>query len=108
MDFDYDSYSEKTEHLRTTLTKERPLPRLSFLHTLLRTFSPSERLALYVLTILLGISSLALLAGLNASVSVNIPAQGGSLTEGETGPARFINPVLTLSQPDEDLSALVY
>jgi peptide/nickel transport system substrate-binding protein len=108
MNFDYDSYSEKTERLKTTLTKERPVRRLSFMETMLRRFSPGERLALYALTILLGASALALLVGLNAAVSVDIPAQGGSLTEGETGPARFINPVLTLSQPDEDLSALVY
>ncbi|HWP61393.1 MAG TPA: peptide ABC transporter substrate-binding protein, partial [Candidatus Paceibacterota bacterium] len=40
--------------------------------------------------------------------SVSVPTAGGSLTEGETGPARFINPLLAISQADQDLTALVY
>src|SRR3989344_3103291 len=107
VDFDYNPPSN-TENLRTKLAKKRPLWRMSFLDTLLRDFSSGERLVLYALSIILGISTLALLAGLNAMVSVTVPAEGGSLTEGEVGPARFINPVLTLSQPDEDLSELVF
>ncbi len=98
---DLDSYSNK-------LTKPRAIPRLSFLEDVLRVFSPGERLALYVLTVLLGASVLSLLVGLNAAVSVSVPAQGGTLTEGEVGSARFINPILTLSQPDEDITELVY
>ncbi len=98
---DFDSYSDK-------LTKPRAIPLLSFLEGVLRTFSSGERLLFYTFTIFLGASAFALLAGLNASVSVNVPAAGGSLTEGEVGSARFINPVLTLSQPDEDLVQLVY
>ncbi len=98
---DLDSYSD-------TLTKPRSLWRLSFLKDALRTFSPGERLVLYIFSIVLGASAFALLAGVNASVSVDVPAEGGSLIEGEVGSARFINPVLTLSQPDEDLAQLVY
>ncbi|OGG49637.1 hypothetical protein A2763_03075 [Candidatus Kaiserbacteria bacterium RIFCSPHIGHO2_01_FULL_54_36] len=91
-----------------TLTKERTVGHFSSLGDVLRTFSPGERLILYAFTILLGISALALLAGLNSAVSVTVPTQGGTLVEGEVGPARFINPILMLSQPDEDLSMLVY
>ncbi|MDO8514184.1 MAG: ABC transporter substrate-binding protein [bacterium] len=98
---DFNSYSEK-------LTKLRVVSRLSFLDDVLRALTPGERLVLYALTILLGASVLALLAGVNSAVSVTIPAAGGSLTEGEIGSARFINPILTLSQPDEDIAALVY
>ncbi len=98
---DIDSYSEK-------LTKTRTIPRLAFLEDVLRTFSPGERLLLYTLTILLGVSTLILFVGLNTSVSVSVPVEGGSFVEGEIGSARFVNPVLTLSQPDEDLSKLVY
>lgn len=108
MDFDYDSYPEKTQNLKETLVKKRSLWRVSSLEGMLRTFSPGERLLLYGLTIILGISALALLAGLNSSVSVRVPAAGGTLVEGEVGPARFINPILSLSQPDLDLTALVY
>lgn len=98
---DLDSYSDK-------LIKPRTIPRLSFLEDVLRAFSPGERFVLYVLTVLLGASALSLLVGLNAAVSVSVPAQGGTLTEGEVGSARFINPILTLSQPDEDITELVY
>lgn len=70
--------------------------------------SPFERLVLYILTAILGISTLALLAGANAAVSVTVPSHGGSLTEGLLGPARFLNPLIPMSQADADISALVY
>ena len=90
------------------MTKPRRISRFATLEGLLRTFSPGERFLLYGLTIVLGLSAFALLAGANASVSVTIPSHGGSLTEGEVGPARFLNPVIAMSQADADLSALVY
>lgn len=65
-------------------------------------------MVLYGLTIIMCLSALAIIAGVNRSVSVNVPAPGGRLTEGVTGPARFINPVLAMSDADEDLTALVY
>ena len=108
MAFDYDSYSDKTKEVKEKLLKERPLWRITVLERLMRSFSIGERLVLYVLTGILSLSALALITGVNAAVSVTVPAHGGTLTEGEVGPARFINPILTLSQPDEDLSALVY
>lgn len=75
---------------------------------LLRTFSPAERLLLYLLTALLGISALVLFVGLNSAASVTVPGTGGTLVEGVVGPARFINPVLAVSEADEDLTKLVY
>ena len=63
---------------------------------------------LYALSAIFAISALALLAGANDLVSVSVPVRGGTLTEGEVGPARFINPVLTLSGADQDLTELVY
>ncbi|HEY4513985.1 MAG TPA: ABC transporter substrate-binding protein [Candidatus Paceibacterota bacterium] len=80
----------------------------SRLESLLRSFSPGERLVLYVLSAFLAASTLALVAGVNASVSVVEPARGGTLSEGIVGPPRFINPVLAISQADEDITALVY
>src|SRR3989344_1800114 len=77
VDSDYDSYSDKTQNLKKTLTKERSIWRVGSLEDLLRLFSPSERLLLYGLTILLGVSALALLVGLNSAVSVTIPSAGG-------------------------------
>lgn len=102
------SSSQNTDQIKTVALRPRRLLRLASLERLLIAFSPAERLLLYILTMLLGLSAFALLAGANAAVSVRVPAYGGTLVEGEVGPVRFINPVLTLSQADEDMSALVY
>ncbi len=94
--------------LQSTLTKERSFFRLSSLDDLLTSFSAAERLLLYILTLALAVSALALLAGANATVSTNVPARGGHIVEGLVGPARFINPVLATSAADNDLTALTY
>ncbi|MEY4747165.1 MAG: hypothetical protein RLZZ416_214 [Candidatus Parcubacteria bacterium] len=105
----FDSFSYTTpEKLSVKLTRRRAVPSLAALERLLRAFSPGERLALYLVSAVLGLSTFALLAGLNAAISTNVPARGGSLTEGEVGSVRFINPVLALSQADTDLASLVY
>lgn len=108
MSFDLDSYSEKTADLKEKLTRERRVRHFSFFENMLTGFSPSERLILYGFSALLAISATIMLAGLNRAVSVPVPVSGGSLKEGEVGSARFINPLLTLSQPDQDLTELVY
>lgn len=71
-------------------------------------FTPLERLALYGLTITLGLSTLGLLVSLNERITTDVPAHGGTIVEGETVPARFVNPVIAVSQADLDISALVY
>ena len=90
------------------LTKEHRILSFERLEELMRRFSPAERLLLYIFSILLGLSTLFLLASLNIAFSVEIPSTGGSFVEGETGPARFINPILAVSEPDQDISELVY
>jgi peptide/nickel transport system substrate-binding protein len=107
MDFDLSPSDRQTE-LRATLTKERRFRFLVRFEEMLRSFSPAERLALYALAALLALSTLILMVGIDIAASVEVPASGGSLVEGELAPARFINPVLTLSQADEDLTQLVY
>lgn len=103
-----DDSSGTTPVLKTSLTRERSFLRFSALDDLLARFSPAERLVLYMLTIFLSVSALALLAGANETVSVNMPSRGGSITEGLVGPARFINPVLSTSAADGDLTALTF
>lgn len=105
---DFDSYSPQTNDLKTKLTKHREVRHFSLFEKTLAAFSPGERLLLYILLIALAASVLALLAGINRVVSVTVPSRGGSLLEGVVGPARFINPLLALSGPDKDLSALIY
>ena len=108
MALDLDSYSEKIENLKAKLGRARFLRHLSTLESMLKTFRPGERIVLYALISVLSLSALFLLAGANAAVSVQVPARGGSITEGVVGPVRFVNPLLTLSGPDKDLTMLVY
>ncbi len=98
----------QTDGIAEALTKRRTFWRLPILEALLVRFSPAERLALYVLAVLMVIGATMIVVELNDRVSVLVPAHGGSFTEGEVGPVRFINPVLALSQADQDLTALVY
>ncbi len=108
MDPDSNSPVEPKEKISATLTKKRELRRLEALENIMASFRPSERLLLYILTIVMSVSVFVLLAQLNASVSTIIPSRGGNIIEGEVGTARFINPVLATSQADQDLTALVY
>jgi len=94
--------------MTTPFDQERRVPRLKALEELLRIFSPAERLALYVFSILLALSAFVLLIEANALVSVEVPAPGGTLTEGIVGTPRFVNPLLAASQSDRDLTMLVY
>jgi peptide/nickel transport system substrate-binding protein len=108
MDEDIDSPSTQKVALKEAMLRPRRLAKLTLFENIMRLFSPAERLLLYGFTITLSFSALALVAGANATVSVYVPSSGGVLTEGQVGPARFINPVLTMSQADEDLTELVY
>ncbi|HVU75483.1 MAG TPA: ABC transporter substrate-binding protein [Candidatus Paceibacterota bacterium] len=99
--------SEHTE-IQTAALRVRRISRFATLERLLLSFTTAERLLLYILAAALALSAFVLLVEANAAVSVRVPTSGGTLVEGEIGPVRFINPVLTLSQADEDVSALVY
>lgn len=90
------------------LTRERRWRFLDSMEGALHVFGPAERFALYALAGLLGISTFVLVAGVSALVTVTTPSYGGTLLEGVVGSARFINPLLVLSQPDQDIAALVY
>lgn len=90
------------------MTKPRSHSYFSILDGILHTFSPGERLLLYMVSIILSASALVLLIGVNNAVSVVIPSSGGMLTEGVISPPRFINSILDISQIDGDLTTLVY
>jgi peptide/nickel transport system substrate-binding protein len=81
---------------------------LEALERLKRNLSPVERACFYVFAALLTIASLTLLARLNGALLVEVPRRGGSLTEGLVGTPRFINPLFALSEPERDLTGLVY
>ncbi|MBI2612422.1 peptide ABC transporter substrate-binding protein [Candidatus Kaiserbacteria bacterium] len=105
---DFDSSRRDTENLKTKLFKHRHVPHLSRYEHVRRALSPGEHLLVSILAGLLVISVLTIIVGLTGAVSVQVPSHGGTLTEGVIGPARFVNPLLSLSGPDKDLTALVY
>lgn len=51
---------------------------------------------------------LSMLFRLNTQFLVEIPQFGGELREGVVGSPRFVNPVLALSETDQDLTSLLY
>ncbi len=71
-------------------------------------FSATEKVLFGGLVIIAGITSLFMLQRVNSYFSVEIPAYGGELHEGEIGLPHTINPVLAITDVDRDISSLVY
>lgn len=88
--------------------KELNLRALSRAEQALRQMSITEKVFFYVASFIFCLSSILLLHKLNDAFLVEIPAHGGTLTEGIIGTPRFINPLLALSDADRDLTTLVY
>ncbi|MHB8710188.1 MAG: ABC transporter substrate-binding protein [Minisyncoccota bacterium] len=96
------------DEARKRLTRVRSIPLFERLSARVRAFSPGDRALFYLLAILVAIASFSGLYALEQSLLVPVPAYGGTLTEGEVGSPRFINPLLAISDADRDLSALTY
>ncbi len=71
-------------------------------------FSLFERLIVIASAILLVFASASLVIKLNNYFSIQVPKNGGEITEGMIGIPRFVNPVLATSDTDRDLSSLLY
>jgi peptide/nickel transport system substrate-binding protein len=78
------------------------------LESTVRSFSASGRVLFWFFAGLLFVSVAGLLYLLNASLLVAVPSHGGTWSEGLVGAPRFINPVLAVSDADEDVTSLVY
>lgn len=70
--------------------------------------SPGDRFIASLLGFLVLGTSLAGLIALQRTFLVEVPAYGGTLTEGVVGSPRFVNPLLALTDADRDLTALTY
>jgi peptide/nickel transport system substrate-binding protein len=95
-------------HAWSFLSRPRSISVFSRIEDTVRMFSPFERFVLYTLTALLTLSSLTLVSRVSTLFTISVPTHGGELVEGEVGSLRFVNPVLALSQSDQDATALVY
>ncbi|MFA5937097.1 MAG: ABC transporter substrate-binding protein [Candidatus Paceibacterota bacterium] len=71
-------------------------------------FSKREYFVFLYFIAVLCISTLIILQNINKSFMVNVPTQGGSISEGIVGTPRFINPILASSPADQDLVSLIY
>jgi peptide/nickel transport system substrate-binding protein len=81
---------------------------VSEIRYILKTFSLRGKIVFLVLTALFIASVLGLLWKIDRFLAVEIPKSGGTLAEGIIGTPRFINPLLSISDADRDLTSLVY
>ncbi|HEY4503155.1 MAG TPA: ABC transporter substrate-binding protein [Candidatus Paceibacterota bacterium] len=84
------------------------LPSRSEINSAFSTFSKREWKIFSVLTLVLLVSTLAILQNINSSFMVSVPMRGGSVNEGIIGTPRFINPILANSPADQDLVSIIY
>ncbi|MBI3571989.1 peptide ABC transporter substrate-binding protein [Candidatus Kaiserbacteria bacterium] len=94
--------------MREALARTRSIAALGWIEGRIRTLSPGDRIIFFTLAGLVALVALLGLYALEQSLLVSVPAYGGTLTEGEIGSPRFINPLLAISDADRDLSALTY
>ena len=96
------------EKIIETLKKEWHIPYGAKITKVIKAFSLTEKTIFFIFTIVFVISSLSLLYQVNKLFLVAVPDYGGSLTDGIIGSPRFINPILSSSDIDKDLSSLIY
>ncbi len=78
------------------------------LRYIIKTLPSKLKVTLLFFTAMFALSLLLLLYHLDKTMTVEIPATGGTLTEGIIGTPRFVNPVLAVSDADRDVSMLIY
>jgi len=84
------------------------LPLKNKIKLTISSFSKKERFVFLFFIFTLVLSTIVLLESVNESFMVNVPIQGGTLTEGIVGSPRFVNPILAYSSTDNDLVSIIY
>lgn len=75
---------------------------------IVETFSLTEKIFFGIFSVILIVSSLGILIKVNNYFLVNVPESGGVLREGIIGTPRFINPLISVSAADKDITSLVF
>jgi len=83
----------------------QPIERVS---GIVRSLSITGKIIFGLAGLVMAFSALFLVWKVNQNYLIEVPSEGGSLTEGVIGSPRFINPILAISDADRDLTALVY
>ncbi len=74
----------------------------------IRAFSVFEKVAFGIAVVVMLITGYKLINYGIGTISVEVPARGGMITEATTDFSRFVNPVLARSDVDKDLVTLIY
>ena len=88
--------------------KEWHIPFLTKLQNALASFGLAEKIVFTILFAAFFVSALFLVKKTMEVFLTEIPASGGSLTEGIVGSVGMINPLLAISDADRDLTAVIY
>ena len=99
---------ERFSQLHDVLARVRRITAFDKLSSHIHSLSAGDKLVAYALGALVVIFSVLGLYALERSFLVEIPSEGGSLTEGVLGSPRFVNPLLAISDTDRDLVALTF
>ncbi len=91
-----------------TFIKEFRIPKKQELRNAKASFS-KRKLRMFMASLIVAfVAMIILVARVNSSFMVAVPADGGTLNEGIIGMPTLVNPVLAISDADKDLTALVY
>ncbi len=96
------------EETHSVFLKKRPLPFFQGISDYIQTRSAGDKFIFLILGILVATTSIIGFLKLQEKIMVVEPAYGGSITEGDVGAPRFVNPLLALSTTDQDLTTLTY
>src|ERR1035437_8882325 len=78
------------------------------LSTAIKSFNHKEFIVFVASLIVATVAVIVLLVKINNAFMVEVPEEGGSITEGIVGAPTLINPVLALSDADKDVTSIVY
>lgn len=91
------------------LTHPRPVALLDRFEARLKAlFTPGDWVIAGVCALLMAGGVVVMVASVSSLLSIEVPMRGGTHTEGVVGTPRFINPVLAVSDTDQDLVSLVF
>lgn len=93
---------------KTPLDSSKHVPGTKDWYLIITSLSRKKKLILFGFIAVFIISTYSLLSTVSKRYFQDIPAHGGSFTEGIVGTPRYINPLLSTSDIDKDLSELIF
>ncbi len=95
-------------HRFLTFIKEFRVPKKKEFMEAIASFSKKELFVFGIAILIAIVTTIIILGKINSDFMVNVPTDGGSLTEGIVGMPTLVNPVLALSGADKDITSIVY